>query len=365
MAVTAPDDDAQRVLSTAFDPDFYTAIHPDLPAGMDPFWHYCSAGWREGRDTAPWFSGHGYFDANPDLKPGKVDAFHHFLSVGRYQGREVRPSIHAAAYLSRLDWSPEPFRFEAFATRPPPATCRAVQAPLAISRDQERAAIAAEFDAAYYQAVNPDVAASGMDPLAHFLITGWLEGRNPTARFSVRDYLDAYPDVAAAGVNPFAHYLLVGRAEGRQPRHRLGFRYDVIAQLKPVAQRIADARCAAEGLQTGSATELAEALGTLGDLHITISHDDYLAHAGGLQLCVRREAQRFAERGVRHLHLHPQAPWQTVRLEDDPGPLGVMLDGRRLGVFTPAAVREAVAQATGRAGAPLVRDPQPARPRAR
>lgn len=36
------------------------------------------------------------------------------------------------------------------------------------------------FDPAYYLASNPDVAASGMDPLVHYLLTGRVEGRSPT-----------------------------------------------------------------------------------------------------------------------------------------------------------------------------------------
>jgi glycosyltransferase involved in cell wall biosynthesis len=350
MAFTALDDDVYRVLSAAFDPDFYAAIYTDLPSGMDPFWHYRAQGWKEERDAAAWFSAHFYFVDNPDLKRGKIDPFHHFLTLGRYQGREVRPSHHAAPYLASRDWAPEPFRFEAFVAGPPHGAGGGAPEPAAISQAQERAAVAEAFDAAFYQAINPDVAASGMDPLAHFLITGWLEGRDPTPRFSVRDYLEAYPDVAAAGVNPFAHYLIAGRAEGRLPRHDLGFRYDVIARLKPPAERIADARAIAAGLATGDPAELAVALGTLGDLHITFSHDDFLAHAGGLQLCVRREAARFAERGVAHLHLHPQALWHSVRVAGEPGPLGVMLNGERLGVFTPQAVRAGVAQATAGPG---------------
>ena len=350
MAVPALDDEIHRVILTAFDPDFYRAIYTDLPAGMNPLWHYRTQGWRELRDPAHWFSTGGYLADHPDLKRGRTEPLHHFLTVGRHQGREVRPSRHALAYLAGLDWSTEPYRFEAFAAVQPVAAVAPAATRSSIPDAQARAAVTKAFDRVYYAAMNPDVAASGMDPLEHFLVTGWLEGRDPTARFSVRDYLDAYPDVAAARVNPFAHYLIAGRAEGRQARHQLGFRYDVIARLKPLEARIADAARAASAMATGSNEDLARGLGALGDLHVTFSHDDYLEHAGGLQLSVRREAARFAERGVDHLHLHPQAPWQTVRTEADPGPLGVMLNGVRLGVFTAVTVRGALAQAVAPGG---------------
>ena len=92
------------------------------------------------------------------------------------------------------------------------------------------------FDAAWYLQAYPDVAAAGIDPLAHFL--GFpAERRNPNALFdsaawaatrnldptanaladyveggawkapSTRAFVAAYPDLAAAGVTPLAFAL--------------------------------------------------------------------------------------------------------------------------------------------------------------
>ncbi len=350
MAVPALADEVHTVIASAFDPEFYAATYSELPAGTDPFWHYVGHGWTEARDPAPWFSAAHYVAENPELKRKGIEPFHHYLTVGRRAGWMIHPSRHAAAYLGGVDWAPEPARIEPFISWPSARPGDGGPLTGAITRAQARAAIERDFDAAFYLATNPDVAASGMEPLAHYALTGWTEGRDPAPGFSVRHYLDTYPDVVAAKVDPFAHYLLAGRAEGREPRHALGFRYDVIARATPVEARIAHAARVAAGLPTGRAADLAERLGALGDLHITFGHDDYLAHAGGVQLSVRREAARFAERGVRHLHLHPEAGWQVVRKVEEPGPLGVMLDGRRLGVFTADAVREALGPATAGAG---------------
>ena len=73
------------------------------------------------------------------------------------------------------------------------------------------------FDADYYLAYNPDVAAAGVDPLAHFDTFGWHEGRNPNAYFDTAGYLARNADVAAAGVNPLEHYEAFGWREGRDP----------------------------------------------------------------------------------------------------------------------------------------------------
>ena len=71
------------------------------------------------------------------------------------------------------------------------------------------------FDAAYYLAHNPDVAAAHIDALAHYEVYGWKEGRNPSASFNTSLYLKNNPDVAAAGVDPLAQYAAYGVKELR------------------------------------------------------------------------------------------------------------------------------------------------------
>ncbi|WP_348271907.1 hypothetical protein [Methylobacterium sp. Leaf361] len=71
------------------------------------------------------------------------------------------------------------------------------------------------FDPIYYLFWYPDVRAAGLDPLSHYLLAGWKEGRDPSAGFSTRGYLAANPDVAAIGYNPLLHFLNVGFSEGR------------------------------------------------------------------------------------------------------------------------------------------------------
>ncbi|MFH2125620.1 MAG: glycosyltransferase [Pseudomonadota bacterium] len=73
------------------------------------------------------------------------------------------------------------------------------------------------FDQAYYLERNPDVAASGQDPLMHYLVRGAWEGRNPHPLFHSRFYLSRYADVARSGASPLTHWLLHGQGEGRRP----------------------------------------------------------------------------------------------------------------------------------------------------
>lgn len=78
-----------------------------------------------------------------------------------------------------------------------------------------QAAVRAIFDAKYYLRRYPDIAEAGVDPLAHFLSTGWAEGRNPCALFDTELYLERNPDVALVGMNPLVHYVRHGAREGR------------------------------------------------------------------------------------------------------------------------------------------------------
>ena len=335
-------DVVQRVIAVAFDAAFYRAVHPDLPPDVEPFWHYRLQGWQEGRDPAPWFSSKAYLDANADVRRGKLEPFFHFLAQGRYEGREIVASRHATTYYVGVDWAPPPWSHPALGAALGAVSDEGAAGTLPDANAKAAAdmAVAAAFDRVFYLAINPDVLASGMDPLKHFLDTGWLEGRDPSADFSVQDYLDANPDVAAAGVNPFAHYLITGRAEGRAVRHDLGYEFDLISRLTPLEKRIEASVSASRRLVVGTADELARGLVALRpDVHITVSHDNYAQSAGGLQFCVRHEGECFAAIGRDHLHLFPAAPWHTVRAEEEYGPLGVLLNGRSLGVFRPEIIQ--------------------------
>ena len=71
------------------------------------------------------------------------------------------------------------------------------------------------FDRDFYLRNNPDIAESGMDPLVHYVLYGWTEGRHPCQHFSTTGYLKANPDVAQQGICPLIHFWNHGLAEGR------------------------------------------------------------------------------------------------------------------------------------------------------
>lgn len=347
MAAEASSDPIYRLVSTALDATFYRAINEDVAhARIDPVLHYVHEGWREGRDPAPWFSTRGYLEHNPDVEG--LNPFHHYLARGWREGREIEPSRFGAQHLWWSADAGHPVAWGAAETRPsfaaPPRP--SMGGGLPGEAGAARAMVAQAFDAEFYLAANPDVAAEGVDPLEHFLTLGWREGRDPTRDFSVDDYLELNPEIAAAGLNPFAHYLASGQAEGESDRHRLGFRQQVIARLKPMSERLAAAERRAGRSPVGRSgdleTALAEGRSASGALHVTVSHDNFLANVGGVQLCLQREAAAIAAQGVDHLHLYPTTHWPTLRTSGRPIPVGVLWNGRDLGAFLAETVVRAL-----------------------
>lgn len=71
------------------------------------------------------------------------------------------------------------------------------------------------FDDQWYTQSNPDVDFTHFTPSIHFLENGYLKGRNPSSKFSIKEYLNANPDVAKAKINPLVHFILYGEVEGR------------------------------------------------------------------------------------------------------------------------------------------------------
>jgi O-antigen biosynthesis protein len=76
------------------------------------------------------------------------------------------------------------------------------------------------FDKEYYLRTNPDVSASKIHPLIHYLDGGGAEqGRKPNPFFDPSFYLRQSPEISIEGLLPLQHYILQGWRENRQPSH--------------------------------------------------------------------------------------------------------------------------------------------------
>ena len=254
----------------SFDSAYYLAHNPDVAAaGVDPFIHYITYGWKEGRDPSALFDTRYYLKQNPDVAAAGVDPLTHFAEFGWHEGRapsllfdgakylvanpglagtgidpldfygqQVRPSgvggIAMAPVPGSVDMSRMTFLTGGTLPADPLVEAGYYDAQLGVTLMPGAAAAAQQaawsydatgwkrglnpdalFDTTYYLSHNPDVAAAHVDPLLHYETFGWKEGRDPSAAFSTTKYLAANPDVLAAAVDPLLQYVGYGHAEGR------------------------------------------------------------------------------------------------------------------------------------------------------
>ncbi len=263
-----------------FDENYYLKFYPDVAAaGVDPYRHFMSSGWREGRNPSREFNTLYYMcrnqsvtdsPANPLLHYLKsperrrlatapaseddhlqaqrsviaahfdeyfyrrkypeigldVDALGHYTDIGWREGKDPSAEFSSTAYLQAnahvavLDVNPLYHRLLTRAALDELAqrnAAKGVQQSGNADRGHVLETLRADFDAKYYLSNHPDVANAGADPLWHYANYGWREGRNPTALFWTDYYLNHNTDVRAQSINPYYHYLIEGRSEGRRP----------------------------------------------------------------------------------------------------------------------------------------------------
>nr|WP_287018868.1 DUF4347 domain-containing protein [Halomonas sp.] len=166
---------------SGFDEAFYLAANPDVAAAVaagdipSGEWHYQHYGADEGRlgdPAAMNFDRALYLAANPDVAAavaaGDIDAFAHYRDYGTAEGRSPNALFDERGYREA-------------------------------NADVDAAIQRGELDSGYQ----------------HYQAWGWQEGRDPSAWFDQSEYLEANPDIAEASVEPLGHYLRSGYDEGR------------------------------------------------------------------------------------------------------------------------------------------------------
>jgi len=111
-------------------------------------------------------------------------------------------------------WSPEEIeqRWATLRAASGPVPGLGVLSDLPLGYEERVIAESGLFDDVWYRNAYPDVAEAGVDPLEHYCVYGWKEGRQPNPSFEPTAYLADHPEVAATGQNPFVHYLRSRRA---------------------------------------------------------------------------------------------------------------------------------------------------------
>jgi hypothetical protein len=172
------------------------------------------------------------------------------------------------------------------------------------------------FDGNYYRNKYPDVQKI-TDALTHFCEIGWKEKRKPSSTFDIDYYLKSNEDVDHAKINPFVHYLNNGCFEGRKPQSLDNVKRKLLDTLKTTMENSQEYLNISPRLQFISQEKLLITLLKSTDLCISISHDDYMSHTGGVQKFIRDECRYTNEAGYEYLHFCPAIP--DIRIDKENG----------------------------------------------
>ena len=187
--------------SGLFAATFYASAAPDLPQGADLLAHYHDQGWREGRWPNAYFDPAWYIATNVDVAALNTDPLLHYVSYGEREGRRPIAWFDPGWYRTRH-------------SAPDTIHCLAH---FLTHRFSGEVSPIAEFDAAWYCATYPDVAAAGVDPFEHYRVQGFREARDPSPDFDTRYYrqrhLRGQPEQ-----NPLLHFLAHRSEPGIHPR---------------------------------------------------------------------------------------------------------------------------------------------------
>lgn len=85
---------ARQVVEPHFDPEFYLEQNEDVrAAGIDPLFHYLTAGWREGRNPSWRFDTNFYLDSYEDVRKAGVNPYFHYIVAGQQEGRRAKDEL--------------------------------------------------------------------------------------------------------------------------------------------------------------------------------------------------------------------------------------------------------------------------------
>ncbi len=184
----------KKVVAGDFDTRYYLAEYPDIAAAnAKPLQHYMKFGWREGRNPSPNFDTNYYLSKYEDIRESGINPFLHYILYGKKEGRLGCHTEQSKTKHGGNNRAPDSIK----------------------QLEIQEEAVRCEFDASYYLSEYPDVSNAEIDPLRHYMLHGWREGRNPSPHFNTNAYLITYDDVRDSDLNPFYHYVMFGKLEGR------------------------------------------------------------------------------------------------------------------------------------------------------
>ena len=148
--------------SGLFDGAWFTVRNQDFTAANhDALLHFHRFGWREGRWPNPYFDPAYYISRYGARCGADTNPLLHYIERGEAEGCRPVPYFDPSWYREQYDVAEGDLCLRHFLA----------------ARCTGKVSAIPEFDGAYYLQHNPDVADAGMDPLEHYLLQGFREGR--------------------------------------------------------------------------------------------------------------------------------------------------------------------------------------------
>ena len=267
----------EKLLRSAFNEEYYLETsNLDRSLIRDPFKHFMEIGWYEGKNPSPEFDVSFYLNSNPDVQQEGINPLLHYLLHGKEEERLPLPfpQIIMNNELEKTQYSAD-----------------------------DMDAVKPFFDKNYYLYIYKDIETAKLDPLFHYMYTGWREYRNPCANFNTATYLQINKDVADAGINPLLHYANSGQYEDRVIKLRCTEELRVLEKLFH-KKKVKSDRVSVELAMLKRLTDTLNE-NTSSKIIISLSHDDYQKHVGGIQIFIEEEMHKFREDGWLYLHMSP------------------------------------------------------------
>jgi glycosyltransferase involved in cell wall biosynthesis len=183
----------------AFDAEFYAK---QLKVKIKPerlLSHFFSTGEKDMLDPSPFFSCSAYLKDYPDVKKSGINPFEHFVKFGANECRTIIPSERADARGFETSSTTEFYRKAKFGNPSDITTVKLIKK---------------YIDSNYYFARYDDLDRNHIDAALHYVISGWHEGRDPSASFDARFYADSCVGSNGSQLNPLLHYVMFGKKEG-------------------------------------------------------------------------------------------------------------------------------------------------------
>lgn len=173
--------------SGLFDPVWYISNNPDVAKlKISAAKHYLIHGGFEERNPSPYFNSKNYLQANPDVKNAGFNPLLHYISHGKSENRLL-------STLESNDINPN--------YQDPPNENRKEEEINRIRKSNL-------FDENYYYENYHDIKNAQLDPVRHYYLHGWKEGRNPSKTFNTLEYLAQNHELSKNHINPLMHFIL-------------------------------------------------------------------------------------------------------------------------------------------------------------